>query len=213
MQLAKKWVDFHQERINRKNRNRLTNPDISIVASNCAGGFLYHWLGLEFKSPFINLYLSNDDFLEAMENLDAFLEGEIVEDTQNQESYPVGVGFHGIRLNFMHYKTFDEAMTKWNARKTRLLRDKMCVMLTNWNGEERILERFEKLPYQNKIAFVNKPFPQYPSAFYVKNYDPEKNGTVNTIWRLQNKLTGKRYIDQFDYVQFFNQVGRDTAEK
>ena len=79
-------------------------------------------------------------------------------------------------------------------------------MLTNGGGDEQILERFERLPFQNKVVFVNKPFPEYSSAFFVKNYEDVKNGKVNTIWRTQNVLTGKRYIDQFDYVAFFNKT-------
>ena len=74
-------------------------------------------------------------------------------------------------------------------------------------GDESILERFEKLPFKDKVIFVNKPFPQYKSAFYIRNFENEKNGKVNTIWRTQNVFTGKRYIDQFDYVAFFNCVG------
>ena len=32
-----------QERINRKNRSKLTNLSPSLVCSNCTGGFLYHF--------------------------------------------------------------------------------------------------------------------------------------------------------------------------
>ena len=62
-----------QERINRKNRSKLTNLSPSLVCSNCTGGFLYHWLGLRFYSPFINLYMTNEDFLTALENWDLFI--------------------------------------------------------------------------------------------------------------------------------------------
>ena len=44
------------------------------------GGVLYHWLGLKFNSPFINLFMSNNDFLFAMENFDDFLRTPIIED-------------------------------------------------------------------------------------------------------------------------------------
>ena len=55
-------------------------------------------------------------------------------------------------------------------------------------GDESILERFEKLPFKDKVIFVNKPFPQYKSAFYIRNFENEKNGKVNTIWRTQNLI-------------------------
>mgnify|MGYP002241443975 FL=1 len=47
-----------QNNINKKNRKRLYNMKPTIIASNCTGGFIYHWLGLQFQSPFINLYMT-----------------------------------------------------------------------------------------------------------------------------------------------------------
>ena len=46
--MLRKVKMFLQERINRKNRNKLTNLSPSLVCSNCTGGFLYHWLRLRF---------------------------------------------------------------------------------------------------------------------------------------------------------------------
>ena len=74
MILIDKWSKFRHGTINKANQLRLVNKNMTIISSNCAGGFLYHWLGLEFKSPFINLFLSNEDFLEALENFDSFLD-------------------------------------------------------------------------------------------------------------------------------------------
>lgn len=161
MILIDKWLKFRHGAINKANQLRLVNKNMTIISSNCAGGFLYHWLGLEFKSPFINLFLSNEDFLEALENFDSFLDAIIVEDIQSEKPYPVSIVNNKIRINFMHYKTFDDAIHKWEQRKSRIS---------------------------------------------VKNYEDVKNGKVNTIWRTQNVLTGKRYIDQFDYVAFFNKI-------
>ena len=62
--------DRLQDRINFKNRSRLTNLTPTIITSNCTGGFLYHWLGLEFRSSFINLYMTPEDFLTAMEHFE-----------------------------------------------------------------------------------------------------------------------------------------------
>lgn len=98
-----KYISKKQARINDLNRSRLTNRDFTLICSNCAGGIIYHSLGCRFKSPFINLYLSNNDFLYAMENFEMFMKTDIVEDTQATELYPVGIGYGGIRIHFMHY--------------------------------------------------------------------------------------------------------------
>ena len=134
MLLIEKWLEHKHGLINKSNRARLKNKDISIISSNCAGGILYHWLGLEFKSPFINLFLSNEDFLEVCESFEEFLMSEIVEDVYSSKPYPVGIINNKVRINFMHYDSFETAVRKWNERKLRLCKDNLCIMLTNWGG-------------------------------------------------------------------------------
>lgn len=80
-----------QDAINKRNRAKLTNYEPTLICSNCLGGFLYHWLGLRFMSPFINLYLTNDDFLLALENWNFFINCQIQEDLESDTSYPVGI--------------------------------------------------------------------------------------------------------------------------
>lgn len=123
-----------QDNINQKNRKKLTNPDVTIIASNCTGGFLYHWLGLEFKSPFINLYMTPEDFITALSNFDNFMEQNIIELKDSGKNYPVGIGYKGTLIHFMHYKNFDQAISKWNERKERMNKNNCCVMLSNWGG-------------------------------------------------------------------------------
>lgn len=41
------------------------------------------------------------------------------------------------------------------------------------------------------------------SAFYLENYDVDRKNLYRTI-----SLTGKRCIDQFDYVDFINHLNR-----
>ena len=121
MILIDKWSKFRHGAINKANQLRLVNKNMTIISSNCAGCFLYHWLGLEFKSPFINL----------------FLDAIIVEDIQSEKPYLVGIVNSKIRINFMHYKTFDDAIHKWEQRKSRISRENLCIMLTNWGGMSR----------------------------------------------------------------------------
>ena len=64
---------------------------------------------------------------------------------------------------------------------------------------EVLMDRFELLPYP-KVLFTHLPTNK-KSAYYIKGYEKEKE--VGLIlegigW------TGKRIIDQFDYVTFLN---------
>ena len=78
---------------------------------------MYHWLGLRFNSPFFNLYLSDTDFVKALQNFDAFIETKIVQDSNSTFSYPVGIGYDGIKIHFMHYASFSKAVEIWEKRK------------------------------------------------------------------------------------------------
>lgn len=136
MKIQKVVLDYLHEQINKKNRKRLTNMTPTLICSNCAGGFIYHWLGLQFRSPFINLFLTPEDFVTALENFDEFIDTPIRELKDSGKNYPVGVGAFGIKVYFMHYKSFDEAIAKWNERKNRIDKNNMGVMLTNYAGGE-----------------------------------------------------------------------------
>ena len=130
----RKYIHSRQELINSNNRKRLVNKNPTIICSNCFGGILYHWLGLRFDSPFINLFLNNDDFLNAMENLNEFIRTPIIEDKEAQESYPVGIGYNNIKIHFMHYSSFENAVDKWNERKNRIDMDNTFIIWSNYRG-------------------------------------------------------------------------------
>jgi len=193
---------FLQDKINENNRKKLTNTSPSLFCSNCTGGVLYHWLGLQFRSPFINLFMEPDDFLFAMEHLDQFLSTEIIELHDSGLDYPVGLAYGNTKVHFMHYEDFDSAISKWNERKQRVDKNNMAVMLTNWKGQNyEVLERFDRLPFKNKVVFTNKPYPEIKSAFCLKGYTYGERNVYAT-----QHINGKRYLDQFDYVGFINNM-------
>ena len=193
-----------QNHINTKNRKRLVNTTPTIIASNCTGGLLYHWLGLEFRSPFINLYMTPEDFLTAMEHFEEFINTPIRECKNSNYDYPIGIGAYGTIIHFMHYPSFEDAILTWNKRCKRIDMNNICIILSNWGGREEHLIRFDNLPFKNKVVFTDCEFPEYKSAFCLKGYDCTNghNGNVYATY----KITGKRYIDQFDYVSFINRM-------
>ena len=142
--IVKSYVTKRQSDINSLNRARLINKDISLICSNCAGGIIYHWLGLKFNSPFINLYMTGEDYIKALENWKDFLNTEIVEDTNSDETYPIGIGYLGIRIHFLHYATFEEAIEKWNQRKMRIKPDNQFFMFTNFGGGVDAIELYQR---------------------------------------------------------------------
>ncbi|WP_044976733.1 DUF1919 domain-containing protein [Ruminococcus sp. HUN007] len=202
MGFKENYKNFVQERINKNNRDRLINQRPTLVCSNCTGGFLYHWLKLEFCSPFINLYLTPNDFITMLEDFDNFLEYGIKEVKNSEYDYPLGIGLHDELIHFMHYNSFENAIDAWNRRMHRFDKNNMGIMLTNFGEDIELLKRFEQLPYKNKVCFTSELYPEYKSAYHIKGYDPKKG---KNLYATQS-ITGKRYIDQFDYVEFINHL-------
>ena len=145
MGIQKRVLNFLHDKINAKNRERLNNTTPTLICSTCAGGFIYHWLGLQFRSPFINLFLTPEDFVKALENFDEFIDTPIQEVKDSGKDYPVGVGALGIKVYFMHYKSFAEAIEKWNERKQRIDKNNMGVMLSNYAGGVQAAEAVRRL--------------------------------------------------------------------
>ena len=79
----------------------LKNFDLSIITSNCVGAVIYHDLGMPFLSPTINLTIRMNDLVKFAENLNWYLEKEIVEIKGDYE-YPTGM-LEDIRINFVHF--------------------------------------------------------------------------------------------------------------
>lgn len=211
MKLKHELLKLYHKLINRLNRSRLNNLNPSVISSNCMGGVMSHWLGLKFNSPFINLWMTNDDFLTAMEHFDEFIATPLVECHDASVDYPVGIGYMDTKVYFMHYKNWDEAIDKWEERKKRIDKNNMAVFLSNFRGvdaeskcdDDTVITRFSKLDFKNKIIFVDRPFPQYKNCIYLKDYHPEKG--IN-VFDLNKKDFYRRYIDQFDYVKFLNNL-------
>lgn len=204
---ALRWNKLLRFFVNRKNRERLQNHDFSLLCNNCNGGIITHDLGEQFRSPTINLYFYSDHFFRFCENLDYYLAQELTlcENPEHKPEidYPV-CNLGDLELHFLHYKSFAEAKEKWETRTRRINRDNLFVMWAFYDpAEEDLVARFDRLPYRNKVAFTEREFPQYPSACCIYGYEDGLGGLT-----LFDGLSGKRKIDQFDYVTWLNEGNR-----
>ena len=191
-------------------RKRLKASDITILCNNCNGGFIYHDLNLEFKSPTINMYFIHDHFFYFCENLESYLKESLVlcENPINKSDldYPIcnigdGIKLPKLELHFLHYKSFMEANDSWERRKKRINFDKIFIIWTFFDKtDESWLRRFDKIPQKNKIAFCESPFPQYKSCYYIKGYEGIGLGVLSRF----DGLSGHRIYDNFDFVSWFN---------
>lgn len=186
---------------NKKMRKKLKNKP-SIIANHCIGGIISHDLGLKFLSPTVNLKILPDDFIKFIENLQEYLDADFVE-IPSELPYPVG-RLKDITVYFVHYKTFDEAVKKWNERKARIDFNNIRVMMTARDGAKyATLWRFDKLPYK-KVMFDDEAHPEIKCAVHShrKGGKPLGNVYISDIVT----ITGKRAfeLNGFDLVEFLN---------
>ena len=185
-------------------RKKLKNKNPTVFSANCNGAMILHDMQCRFNSPFVNLFLSAEDFLKFLKDPEKYLGTEPIE-IKTQKAFPVGK-ISDITVYFMHYKSFDEAKQKWIERSKRVNMDNLFVMMTDKNGctKEHIAE-FDSLPYKNKVIFTHKPYPEFKSAYYIKGF--ENGSEVGVLSDDKPCFFKRRWLDDFDYVKFLNGEG------
>lgn len=87
-----------------------------------------------------------------------------------------------IEIIFLHYKSEEEALKKWNRRKERICWDNLFFKMTEQNFcTVNDLKNFDNLPSKNKIVFTTRNY-GLPSQIIFEDYynqDFVRNDTVN----------------------------------
>lgn len=206
IQLKDKIRKIMRYNIDKRNRERLINSDFTIISSNCVGGVISHLLGEQFNSPTINMYFETKDFLKFVNNLKYYLDCEFKEASCAKYNYPLAkIG--DITLHLLHYKSFIEAKKKWDERKKRINYNNIFIVAVERDGcTIKEIEEFDKLPFDNKVIFTKYDMPNFKSSYHIPNTEnnsEDTNGIID-ICAYKPELSGKRWIDDYDYVSFLN---------
>lgn len=173
-------------------REKLDGIEFSIFSNNCLAGYFYHDAGREFTSPTINLSFDGPDFIRFLENPQHYLSMDPVF-IDTGKTFPVGL-IGDIEINFVHYKTEQDALDAWNRRKERIVWDNIFIVATDHDGLylPEMLERFDALPYKNKIMFTAQNYPQYPWAIQVSQFKKRNNVRIMSAFA---NMRGQRYYE------------------
>lgn len=189
--------------VDRRNRKRLKNKDFSLFSINCTGGCMSHDLGLQFRSPFVNLFLLPEDYLKFLADPKGYLALPLEFDTESELPYPVAA-LGDVTVHFKHYDTPEQARDTWQRRTERINWDNLFVLMTDRDGCTREqLRRFDALPYRNKVVLTHLPMPDIASAAYIPGFEQEEQLGVCT--EFVGPFSGKKVFDGFDYVKWFNE--------
>lgn len=208
MYIPAKLKDMEWNLYKKRKAKGLKNEDFTIITSNCNGAFMYYDMGLNYRTPTVNLAIDMDDFVKMAENLPWYMEQEFVE-VESERPYPAG-RLGDITVHFVHYKTFEEGVQKWEERKRRINWDNLFLVATEKdNCSYETIRRFDQLPYEHKVIFTHTEYLEFASACYIKGFEEKEELGVLTFYK--NQLLKRRYLDDFDYVTFLNKTEKTKS--
>ena len=134
----------------------LLQSRVSIIAISCWGGYSYHALGMEFASPFINMYVRPDDYIKLLNNFCYYIKqplrfGRMHYDIFMKKEHPVAL-LDDVELYLNHYDNMEEAEEKWSNRIERMNMDNLFAMM--YTKDQIVLEKFDQIPFDKKVCFV-----------------------------------------------------------
>lgn len=186
-------------------RMRLKNDHFTIITDTCIGGVMYHKLGKQFMSPTINLWMYENDFYRFVHNLRHYL-AQPLRFVHGIESTPTAY-LDDIMIHFNHYKSDEQAETKWNERAKRINWDNLFIICSDRPDDGPITHEdmisLKEIPCRGKVIFSTRryddidyivPLPKDPKGDFVNSYMFDKNEDINR-WRWE---------DAFDWVHWLN---------
>jgi uncharacterized protein (DUF1919 family) len=172
---------------------------VSLIASNCIGGTLYHDHGMEFLSPTINMYFEAADFIRFCLRISHYLSypGFV---SLPDSSYPK-ILIDDVTIHGLHYASDFEFWQCWSRRKKRVVLSNIVIILSDRDGmTDSLFSDFISLPYR-KIYFSHKPI-EIPSEVkttteivYIPEFRHEKEVGVLTRFNARGQRLYEKYFD------------------
>ena len=195
------------------------NKDFTLIARDCIGGILYHQLKMKFLSPTINLFFTPEDFNYFCLNLKEYINGELSESKEENINYPVAfltpirgsLVTRPIKVYFMHYKSYKEAVQKWNERKERINWDNIYVVSSFCYSTEVETFKQELVDEWNKITYPKVVLVENRYGFddeYVINRPKECTEFAWLLYQPSKVMKWKRTFNDFDFIKFLNKTSK-----
>lgn len=157
---------------------------------------------MRFNSPCVNLWIEPHDFVRMMSDIKKYMKEPLEFIRCDDVSYPVAM-CGDVKVYFQHYKTEKEANDKWVERSKRINYDKISViMVERDNCKYDDLLSFDRLPYERKVVFTQRPYSDIKSSYYIKGF--ENKDCVGDMYKFDGIFSLRKWYDQFDIVKFLS---------
>lgn len=194
-------------------RRRLNNPNVTIVSQNCLAGVIYKQLGIEFKSPTINGFFEDENFIKLAYDFSKYMEYDAeplidryVDPIDSSIVYPK-IKIHDIEFCALHYDSSEDAVSAWNRRKKRVCLDNICVIGNTWNlhNDKDLIKKLVNCPHKT-IVFSTIDLP-YDNCLKLPGniWKVDERGIVRPNITDDILGTSYKYFEKFfDYVEWLN---------
>ena len=183
---------------------KLNNRDFTIISNNCWAGDVYRYYNLPYNTPTVGLYLFGGDYIKFIYNLRYYLSKELdfiscaeskykdILIQRHQENVIIG-RIEDIEIIFLHYKTIEEAATKWKRRAERVNFDNIIIKFSNQNFcTSDDMKKFDELPIEKKLFFDNHEN-NMKCSVYIRGYE-------NEDWLKDDIGTYRKYMNITDFI-------------
>lgn len=187
-------------------RSRLKNTSMTFLAPSCIGGILFHDLGLQFRSPTVNLMMFQPDFVKLVTRWDEYssYDFQFYDDPQFKD-IPCA-RLNDITIHFTHYKTPEEAVSKWRERESRMDWDNTFIFCSDKDSISR--EEIEELGKMNVrgilVMTAKRDWADIPYVLFVP--ECEKWGEMHDLQGIHYISGYRNYEKYFDWVKWFNEA-------
>ena len=150
----------------------IAGPPFTIVSNNCWGAHVYQAMGLEYRTPFVGMFIPPKGYLTLLADFDRLMREPLrfvprsASDSVNAWrdahglTFPIGILGDAVEIDFQHYRDEAEVLAKWPARCERMVADpgRRFFKFDDREGAEASdIEAFCALPLANKVCFTARP--------------------------------------------------------
>lgn len=198
----------------KKFRRQNKNTDFTIISQNCIGGVIYANLGLEFRTPTINMFIEDENFVKLVENFEYYMSIPAVIKTEcfvdpidSNIKYPV-IAVGDIEMHCLHYHSGEEAVNAWERRRKRVNFNNVFVIGNSWNSHEKpeIIDRIANSKYKTVIFTYDSYKTKNCIELKGDKWKKDKRNIVRP--NLTDKIPGSPYRQFekiFDFVKWLNE--------
>ena len=150
---------------------RLHTKSFTIISNNCWGGHVYRYFHIPYLSPTVGLYFYAEDYVRFVSNQQYYCKQTLhfippeksrhyKELLERGNTYaPLGVLGDDVEIVFLHYKTEEEAQTKWMRRVERMNWQNIIIKFSEQNGATPDhLRKVDALSFDRKLIFTSHDY-------------------------------------------------------